>query len=349
MFECALHGDWAHGLTVVFTAPEINITGVGNGSGRVTDTAVSGLSCIITPAGLSGSCSKVFDVSPATQANFVPVPGEGSVFVGYSGLCTGIQACSTSGDFPPNGQLVARFDLAGQEPATATLKIQGAGTGNGVVTVSPGGTQCTISGGGIVDGVSCAVMLPQSTQITLTAEPRFGSTFGRWEGDECANSTALTCTFTLSANRTVAANFISPHSPHDLALALTGTSSSLSADERAQLDRLGNKNGTFDLGDLLAYLDRTKQSLTPTDAAASHEDRAESGHSLTEDAEGPVMRTPFSTRSRPSVVAAILLASVVLGCGGSGDASVTPRHLPRPMRHSRWRSQRRTATTAPCS
>jgi hypothetical protein len=342
-------------LTATFTAPEINITGAGSGGGRVVDTAVSGLDCTITPVGLSGSCSKVFDMIQATNANFTPVPAEGSVFVGYSGLCTGIQACSTSGDFPPNTQLVARFDLAAStqqsltvlgagngsgtiqsspggiacnvvdgtagtgctaaftdgvivtlSPAaaansqfagwagacsglgtcsvamtqarsvtarfernagTVALTLMGAGTGNGIVTSSPGGAQCVISGGGIVEGASCSITFAPGTPVTLTAEPRFGSTFGRWEGDACANSTELTCTFTLSANRTVAANFISPHSPHDLALALTGAAS-LSSDERAQLDRLGNKNGTFDLGDLLAFLDRTKQKLTPTDAAA---------------------------------------------------------------------------------
>jgi hypothetical protein len=144
----------------------------------------------------------------------------------------------------------------------------GAGTGNGVVTSSPGGAQCVVSGGGIVEGASCSTPFASGTAVALTAEPRFGSTFGHWEGDACANSTEPTCAFTLTTNRTVAANFISPHSPHDLALALTGASSSLSAEERAQLDRLGNNNGSFDLGDLLAYLDRTKQKLTPTDAAA---------------------------------------------------------------------------------
>lgn len=343
-------------LTTTFTAPEINVTGAGSGSGRVVDTAVSGIDCTITPGGLSGSCSKVFDMTQATKANFNPLPATGSVFAGYSGLCSGIQACSTSGDFPPNGQLVARFDLAGASPQLLTvngagngsgviqsgpagilctvtagvagsgcsasfasgtmvtlaagptgtsqfvgwegacnstsmtctinmaqaqsvtarfeinptavqLTILGAGTGNGLVTIVPGNIQCPISGGGIVDGASCVVVAAQPLQVTLTATPQFGSSFGRWEGDECANSTELTCTFTLSANRTVAANFISPHSPHDLTLVLSGASK-LTPDESAQLDRLGNMNGTFDLGDLLAFLDRTGQKLTPTDAAA---------------------------------------------------------------------------------
>jgi hypothetical protein len=62
--------------------------------------------------------------------------------------------------------------------------------------------------------------------------------------------------------------FISPHSPHDLGLALTG-GFTLAPNEREALDRLGNRNGVYDLGDLLAYLDRTGQKLTSTDAAAA--------------------------------------------------------------------------------
>jgi hypothetical protein len=36
------------------------------------------------------------------------------------------------------------------------------------------------------------------------------------------------------------------------------------------------------------------------------------------------MRSPFSTRSQPLVLAGILLASAALGCGGRGDSAVTP-------------------------
>jgi hypothetical protein len=42
----------------------------------------------------------------------------------------------------------------------------------------------------------------------------------------------------------------------------------VTADERAQLDRFGNKDGTFNLGDLLALLDRTGEKLAPSTAAA---------------------------------------------------------------------------------
>jgi len=157
----------------------------------------------------------------------------------------------------------ARFEPASASPIA--LMVAGVGTRRGIVAVAPGSTQCTFTG--VVAGDACSVSYAQSTQVTLTASPQFGSTFGGWGGDACTG-TALTCTFTISAATTVSVNFISPHSVHDLALALTG-GFTLAPNERDGFDRLGNRNGGYDLGDLLAYLDRTGQKLTSTDAAAA--------------------------------------------------------------------------------
>lgn len=138
------------------------------------------------------------------------------------------------------------------------------GTGRGIVRVAPGSTQCTFNG--VVTDDDCAASFTRPTEVTLTATPQFGSTFGGWMADGCS-SAHLTCTFTLAAAKTVSVNFISPHSAHDLGLALIG-GATLSPNDRAGLDRLGNQNGVFDLGDLLAYLDRTGQKLTAAEAAA---------------------------------------------------------------------------------
>jgi hypothetical protein len=111
----------------------------------------------------------------------------------------------------------------------------------------------------------CTVSVEQNTGLTLTADPQFGSTFGGWEG--ACSGTQLTCTITPSQATTVTARFLSPHAAHDVAMALLGATT-LPADERAQLDRFGNNDGTFNLGDLLALLDRTGEKLTPATAAA---------------------------------------------------------------------------------
>jgi hypothetical protein len=97
--------------------------------------------------------------------------------------------------------------------------------------------------------------------VTLTADPQGGSTFAGWDGIECSG-TSLACQVTLAQARTVTARFTAPRAARDIALALLGTGT-LTADERTQLDRFGNHDGTFNLGDLLALLDRTGEHLAP--------------------------------------------------------------------------------------
>ena len=136
-------------VTAAFTAPAIIITGNGTGSGRVVDAGAGGLDCTVSPAGNSGTCSRNSDVTQATSTSFVAAASVGSVFVGWTGLCSGSGPCTTAGGFPPNTQLVAQFDLQPNHSAVV-LTIRGAGTGNGLVTVAPGSRQCQISGGGVV-------------------------------------------------------------------------------------------------------------------------------------------------------------------------------------------------------
>ena len=114
---------------------------------------------------------------------------------------------------------------------------------------------------GAAAATGCGVTLDQNTSMTLTADPQGGSTFGGWEGDACTGSQP-TCTLALTQARTVTARFTAPRTARDLALVLLGTGT-VSPEERQQLDRFGNKDGTFNLGDLLALLDRTGERLTP--------------------------------------------------------------------------------------
>jgi len=75
------------------------------------------------------------------------------------------------------------------------------------LTVSKTGTgtgQVTSSDTGIVCDPDCTEVYPAGTQVTLTATPASGSTFIGWSGD-CSNTGP--CTLTLSAMRTVTAQF----------------------------------------------------------------------------------------------------------------------------------------------
>ena len=405
-------------ITATFKAPAIEVSGAGSGSGRVVGAGANGLDCSVSPSGNSGTCSRVSDVSIATTLAFTATPTAGSVFAGWSGLCSGTGACSTLGGFPPNTQLVARFDLAstptqtltvnaigqgsgavqsspagiactitngvigvsgcsasftqgqvvtltaatsspyrfvgwsgpcdGNAPCVVTMSqaqtvtarfehdddavavtIVGGGTGNGVVNVSPGSIPCTISGGGVVDGASCTVVFGAPRQIVLTANPQFGSTFVGWSGEGCT-TTELQCIFTLTSSRTIVATFISPHSPHDLALALLGTVKLLPGEATA-LDRLGNKDGAYDI--------RGPARLSGSHGAKAHCDGCRTGHESfsnpgrfsADDAEGSVMRTrPIPmVGSIPRFVSAVLVAGA-LGCGGSDvrESPLTPQQTP---------------------
>ena len=143
--------------------------------------------------------------------------------------------------------------------------ITGAGTGNGVVTATPGASRCVITNGTAAQN-GCAVSIEQKTRLTLTPDPQFGSTFGGW-GGACTGA-PIVCTIDLAQASGVSARFLPPRSAGDVAHALMGDEVLLSPDERDELDRFGNKNGQFDVGDLLALLDRTGENLQPATVAA---------------------------------------------------------------------------------
>lgn len=69
-------------------------------------------------------------------------------------------------------------------------------TGGGTVTSSPAGINC---------GADCSEFFNSGTLVTLTAAPASGSTFAGWSGSGCSGTG--TCVLTMSAARTVAANF----------------------------------------------------------------------------------------------------------------------------------------------
>lgn len=92
--------------------------------------------------------------------------------------------CTVSANFTPIG--------------THSLLVQIFGRGKGKVTSQPGGITCKDD---------CEEIYNQDTLVTLTAEPRSGSTFSGWTGD--CTGTEPTCTVTLDKARVVGAEFYS--------------------------------------------------------------------------------------------------------------------------------------------
>jgi hypothetical protein len=79
-----------------------------------------------------------------------------------------------------------------------SLTVKKAGNGNGTVTSEPGGINC---------GSDCSEQYTDDTTVLLTASAATGSTFAGWSG---ACSGTGTCSVSMSAARSVTANFLIP-------------------------------------------------------------------------------------------------------------------------------------------
>jgi galactose oxidase-like protein/glyoxal oxidase-like protein/List-Bact-rpt repeat protein len=88
---------------------------------------------------------------------------------------------------------------------TYTLTVSGSGTGSGVVKSTPLGITCTITDGHAAS-TGCTKAFTQGQTVTLTATPANGTAFGGWLNVLVCRSLG-TCTFKMTANRTVSAVF----------------------------------------------------------------------------------------------------------------------------------------------
>ena len=84
--------------------------------------------------------------------------------------------------------------------AMSTLSVTLTGGGAGTVTSVPSGISCPTRPG------ECSQVFPTGSEVTLTATPDPGLTFGGWSG-ACTNPTGP-CVVTLTATKTVTANFV---------------------------------------------------------------------------------------------------------------------------------------------
>lgn len=127
----------------------------------------------------------------------------GSVFTGWSGDCAGTAAtCTVS-------MTATRSVSAGFASAYAlTVAKAGLAAASGTVTSAPSGISC---------GGDCTEAFAGGTVVTLTAGAAAGARFVGWSG-ACAG-TAGTCVVSMTAARSVTANF-APY--HTLSVAKTG-------------------------------------------------------------------------------------------------------------------------------
>jgi cysteine-rich repeat protein len=157
------------------------VTKAGNGTGTVT-SAPTGINCGTACA------NQAADFAHGTSVTLTPSPAPNVTFTGWTGACTGTNAC------------VVLMDAAKSVTATFTLNqhaltVNRAGTGFGTVTSDVGGINC---------GATCGATYNAGTAVTLTAAASPGSTFTSWSG---ACTGAGTCMVTVNAATSVTATF----------------------------------------------------------------------------------------------------------------------------------------------
>jgi hypothetical protein len=164
----------------------VSIKKVGRGSGTVYGSGGEiscGFACTVyLPSGWSLS--------------LLATPAQGSVFKGweetFSPVCTGSPAC--------NFQVTAGRVITARFEVPTKLTVTQTGTGSGTVFSNVGGVSnlnCTST---------CSADFDLDTVVVLNANASYGSVFTGWSGASCSGES--TCTVTMSAAKTVQANFV---------------------------------------------------------------------------------------------------------------------------------------------
>jgi PKD repeat protein len=187
MSTCQVTVSQARSVTATFSPNGygLTVTKQGSGSGQLSSTP-AGISC-------GTSCQGSFDAG--SSLTLTATPDADSVFIGWSGDCTGTSSCQLT-------MSQAHSVTASFATKTFTLTVTRQGSGSGQITSTPVGISC---------GTSCQAGFNTGTTVTLTATPAADSNFTGWSGD-CSGSS--TCQLTLTQARSVAASFATNQPPH---------------------------------------------------------------------------------------------------------------------------------------
>jgi len=159
----------------------LTISKSGTGNGTVTSSP-AGINC-------GSDCSEAYN--QGTNVSLTAAPSAGSTFGGWSGACSGTGGCSVT----MNSDKTVTATFTQQQQQQYTLTVAKSGTGRGTVTSSPAGINC---------GSDCSEAYNQGTNVSLTATPSAGSTFGGWSG-ACSGTGG--CSVTMNSDKTVTATF----------------------------------------------------------------------------------------------------------------------------------------------
>jgi hypothetical protein len=190
-----------------------------SGSGHVVGS-VGGIDC-------PSSCSQRF--REKTFVRLGAVPAEGWVFTGWSGACSGTDACMVTMDSAKT--VTATF------VPTYVLTVSTGGS-PGDVAFNPPGLTC--------NNGPCTYRFNAGTTVVLTAQPSPWVLFVGW-GGACAG-TAPTCVVTMNASTTVTAFFSPRPFVVSIALDLRGGAGGRVTSNPAGIDCPGDCSESFPSG-----------------------------------------------------------------------------------------------------
>jgi len=204
--------SYAYGTMMSFTTGSLSnytvtVTKAGSGlaAGTVTSSP-SGINC-----GSGSGCS--FTKTEGTSITLTETTTSAAVFAGWSGVtCSEGQSSNTcTFTLLANTNITANFTTA----YTITLNKTGAGAAAAVVTSNAGGINC---------GSTCtSSLITTGTSVILTENPN-GGTFTAWSGVTCSEGQGSnTCTFNITSNPTITANFNAPANQYTVAVSKGGT------------------------------------------------------------------------------------------------------------------------------
>jgi hypothetical protein len=163
----------------------VTVTKLNIGAGTVTSMP-KGILC-------TGDGSDCFEqVELGTVMTLQASAGSGSLFLGWSGACSG--TASTCTLTVNSGLKVGATFAPAQQPLT--VRVDPLGSGN-AVRMNPPNTACT---------GTCVRSYPFGTTVALTALPAPGFVLARWSGS-CAGVHTGTCNLQMSAARSTTATF----------------------------------------------------------------------------------------------------------------------------------------------
>ena len=160
---------------------ELVVSKGGTGFGTVT-SAPAGISC-------GNTCSTFFDAGTVVTLSATHAPG--SYHVTWEGAgCAGQGTCRIT---MSQARSVTAIFVINNYP----LEIFKSGSGNGLITSSPEGVDCTAT--------TCVGLFDYQTPVTLTATADFVSNFIGWNGQGCSGTG--TCRVTMNQARSLSATF----------------------------------------------------------------------------------------------------------------------------------------------